>query len=342
MPLRKRRYSDMEEEEKIQKAEPKRLKLKLEDAPKVSDIKGLIQLGKSIRFYKNIDTITLWRVTPYLEELDAMIGMEGLKKSVFYQIIYYLQGMHKKGKNEEYLHTVLYGAPGCGKSTVAGILGKLYRSMNILSEDGVFKVAHRSDLIASYLGQTAIKTKKLLDSCIGGVLLLDEVYALAPRSNDRDSFSKECIDTLNAFLSEHKNDFCCIIAGYREEVEGCFFAMNKGLERRFPWAHTIDEYGDKDLVRIFVKMIKEIDWSFSFPEKYLLEIFRENKKLFKNFGGSVEIFLSRAKIFHAKRVFGMAPEHRFILNKEDISEAIEHMQKNTVTKDDSPPPGMYT
>ena len=168
--------------------------------------------------------------------------MKCLKETVFYQILYYLQNMHLRDNSSEYLHTMIYGTPGCGKTTVAQIIGKIYQTLGVLSRNGIFKIAHRDDFIAGYLGQTATKTQKLLKSCIGGILFIDEVYSLAPRENDKDSFSKEALDTLTAFLSEHKNDFCCIAAGYEEDVENCFFAMNKGLKRRFPWVHKIDNY----------------------------------------------------------------------------------------------------
>jgi hypothetical protein len=103
---RKRKTFD---EDTMEATEKKRVKhkIKLEDAPPVKNIKDLIEIGKSIKFYRNLDTMMLWRITPYLEELDKMVGMKSLKESIFYQVIYYLQGMHTKN-NEEYLHTAIY------------------------------------------------------------------------------------------------------------------------------------------------------------------------------------------------------------------------------------------
>jgi SpoVK/Ycf46/Vps4 family AAA+-type ATPase len=342
--LKRKRDLTMEQNRETQEKKKRQIypRLKLQDAPSVNSIKDLIEIGKSIKFYKNLDTVMLWRVTPYLEELNKMIGMESLKETIFYQVIYYLQGMHKKNSNEEYLHTVLYGPPGCGKTTVAQIIGKLYQSLNILSPTGTFTIAHRDDFIAGYLGQTANKTKKLLKSCIGGILFIDEVYSLAPKNSDRDSFSKEAIDTLNAFLSEHKNDFCCIVAGYEEEVRNCFFAMNKGLERRFPWVHKISEYSNEELYEIFMKMVKEVDWEIAFDKKDLVNIFEHNKEHFKNAGGDIETFLSKCKMVHSKRVFNMSKEHKFILTKNDINTAMEFIKKNNKKIKDEPPAGMYT
>jgi SpoVK/Ycf46/Vps4 family AAA+-type ATPase len=315
--------------------------IKVEEAPCVNSIRDLIELSRSFKFYRNLDIVMLWRIAPYLQELDSLIGMESLKESIFYQVIYYLQGMHTKN-NEEYLHTVIYGPPGCGKTTVSKIIGKIYQALNILSSNGIFKVAYRDDFVAGYLGQTSTKTKKLLQSCIGGVLFIDEVYSLAPRGNDKDSFSKEAIDTITGFLSEHKNDFCCIVAGYEEDVQNCFFSMNRGLERRFPWVHRIEEYKSKELFNIFKKMVNNIGWDTSFDEKFLVTIFDDNKELFKNAGGDIETFLTKCKMFHAKRVFSLGKEHKFVLSKDDINKSLEFMKKNNnKIKQVLPPEHMY-
>jgi len=328
------------EERKVKKRKLKH-RLKFEDAPKVNSLKDLIEMSYSLKFFKNINTVMLWNVSPHLEELNKMVGMESLKQSIFYQVIYYLQGMHLQNRNEEYLHTVIYGPPGSGKTSISKILGKLYQSMNILSADGPFKTAYRDDFMAGYLGQTASKTRKLLNSCIGGVLFIDEVYSLAPRNSDRDSFSKEALDTLTGFLSEHKNDFCCIIAGYEDEVRDCFFAMNKGLERRFPWVHRIDDYTSKELYQIFMKMLGEMHWDVIVKEEKLISVFENNKILFKNAGGDIETFLTKCKMMHSRRVFSLDKEHRFILTEKDIDEAIKFLRKNNKKKEDEVPAGLY-
>jgi len=324
---------------------PKRRKLSedlAELAPEVQDIPSLIEIAQRKVEYQNLDSQTLWKILPELKKLNNMIGMEGLKTTMFYQIIYYLQNMHKKGQNE-YLHTVITGPPGTGKTSVAEIIGNIYKNMGVLSSKGSFTLAKREDFIAPYLGQTAIKTRVLLESCVGGILFIDEAYALGPGQKDKDSFSKEAIDTLNAFLSEHKNDFCCIIAGYEEDIEKCFFRINKGLERRFQWVHRIDKYSDLELAKIMFKMINEVEWKINVNLDDLSEFIKKNNSCFKNFGGDIETFLSKCKMAHAQRVFSLEDRHRFIITQEDLDKAIELSLKNNMggTEAVKPPFGMY-
>ena len=317
-------------------------RIKIENAPSVNNIKDLIEIGSTLKIYKNINSLMLWNILPYLCELDALIGMEKLKESVFNQIIYYLQDFHKLNSEGEYLHTVICGAPGTGKTTVAKIIGQLYKSLGILSQDGVFKIVHRDDFIAGYLGQTAIKTQKLLKSCKGGVMFIDEAYSLGPGQTDKDSFSKEALDTLTSFLSEHKNDFCCIIAGYENEIEKCFFKVNKGLKRRFQWFHKIDDYNSKELTKIFIKKVKDIKWDISCDFEFIEKCIKDNIELFKFGGGDIENLISKCKICHAKRVFSLDNLHKFVISEKDINNAIKLIINNSkIIKQNKPPWGMY-
>jgi hypothetical protein len=204
----------------------------------------------------------------------------------------------------------------------AKIIGKLYQTMGILSPTGQFKIAYRDDLVAEYVGQTAIKTRKLLESCIGGILFIDEVYSLGSGNKEKDTFSKEAIDTLTGFLSEHKNNFCCIAAGYEEDIRRCFFDSNKGLERRFPWVHRINNYTDEELADITLKMIEHMKWEISLEKNDIVEVIKNNKEFFKYAGGDLETFLSKAKMTHAKRVFSLNQTEKFKFTKEDLENAI--------------------
>lgn len=324
---------------------PKKIKINIEKAPAVKNIKDLIKLAKKEDvLYSNVNTVMLKNIRPQLEKLDAMIGMAELKETVFDQILYYLQNMHKFHKND-FLHTCIMGAPGCGKTTVAKIIAEIYKNAGILSKDGIFKIAGRADLVGKYLGQTAPKTKALLESCLGGVLFIDEIYSLGSMSmRGTDTYSEECINTINQFLSEHKDNFCLIIAGYADKIKKCFFSVNEGLERRFTWIHPIKPYKPIELSEIALKMLKEIEWKTSATAKDLEEIITREKDMFEHAGGSVENWIAKVKLAHSRRVFVLDYKDKYILSKEDFEKGLEMVKKNELNEkeSDKPPPGMYT
>ena len=176
---------------------------------------------KDIKKRFNLDTKILHKLVGPLQKLKNMIGLKQVKQQVFEQIIFYLQNLDDQ--NYDMLHTVIEGEPGTGKTELAKILGEIYTEMGILSK-GTFTSVKRADLIGGYLGQTAMKTKKVLEEANGGVLFIDEAYSLGNQEG-KDSYSKECIDTLTAFLTEEKEDFVLIIAGYKEDLKKCFFFL---------------------------------------------------------------------------------------------------------------------
>lgn len=291
----------------------------------LKDLDSLIKIAQQSMQYKNIDSNMLRTILPQLIELQKIIGMKELKMTLFYQIIYYLQNLHKK--SDDYLNTVILGSPGCGKTTIAKIIGELYSNLGIL-KNKTFTIAKRGDFVGEYLGQTTIKTNKLLKSCIGGVLFIDEIYSLGPGSKDKkDSYSKEAIDALNMFLSEHKKDFCCIIAGYEKEVQDCFFSVNQGLDRRFPWTHKITKYTHEELADICYKKINDIEWETSIDKPDMIGLIEKNEHHFKNAGGDIENLLTKAKMVHAKRVFSLESYHKFILTLEDFDNAMQFIEK---------------
>ena len=318
-----------------------RKRFKLSEPPEIKNLKDMIRVARSGSFYKNLDVMALWRIVEPLEKLDNMIGIESVKTSIFRQIIYYIQGMHKRDKTGEYLHTKIIGPPGTGKTTIANIISDIYRDIGILKGNGKVVLAHRDDFVAGYVGQTAIKTKKLLTSCIGGVLFYDEGYSMGSNRDD-DSFAKEAVDTLTSFLSEHKTDFCFIIAGYEEDIEKYFFSINKGLTRRIPWCHKIKKYSPDDLANIVLKMIHDINWGTLVPHKEISKIISDNIDFFKNAGGDIETFISKSKICHANRVFTLCPEVKFILTSEDFISAIALIKENMTIEDDTKYINMYS
>jgi hypothetical protein len=284
---------------------------------KINNLKDLIDLGKTYEVGKkySIDLFTLNKMVPALEELNNMIGMKKVKYDIVDHIIFYIQKLDSK--NKDMLHTVIEGPPGVGKTELGKILGKIYLGMGIL-KNNTFKKVSRPDMVAKFLGQTAIKTEDLINSCKGGVMFIDEVYSLGNK-NQGDSFAKEAIDTLNLKLTDMKNDFVCIIAGYPREIDECFFAYNPGLNSRFPIRFSIDPYSPKELMMIFNKIVKDNDWKIS--EELKVEFFKKHYDNFKNYGRDMETLFTKSKRTHSKRVFSNPNAEKKLLTLKDLEEA---------------------
>ena len=298
---------------------------------KIDTIRDLINLGKDYeKIYKikkkrfNLNIRVLADLVEPLEELDNMIGMENIKDSVFNKIILHLQNLDNK--NTDFNHIVLCGAPGMGKTHVAKILGKVYTKMGFLSK-GDFKEAKITDLKAGYIGQTEIKTQKLLDESKGCVLFFDEAYSLGGDSKF-DSYSQSIIDVINPYLDKYKDDFILIVAGYKKDLNERFFKGNQGLKSRFGMWLEIQEYKPNELNMIFKKKIGEYGWKY-IDDDIKDKFFEENKDYFKFFGRDVENLFSKCKIAHAKRVLFSTPDEKKIINIDDLKNGLEMYLKDT-------------
>jgi len=302
----------------------------------INDINDLLKLISDYKLDEcieyNINMKILHDIKEPLCELNNMIGMKELKKNVVDQIIYFIQELN--GGCGDYMHTVIYGLPGTGKTEIAKIMGKIFSKINFLSK-GTFKKVTRSDLIAGYLGQTAIKTKDVIKDSLGGVLFIDEVYSLG-NIDKKDSFSKECIDTLCEALSDHKDDLMVIIAGYEYELENCFFNYNQGLNSRFTWRFKTDDYTPEDLYYIFIKKVNDIGWSIHDDPLLSSGInsdwFAKNKEYFKFYGRDIETFLGKIKIAHSRRVFCKSVSEKKKITFEDMEKGLNIFLNNNEIK----------
>jgi len=194
-------------------------------------------------------------------------------------------------------------------------------------EPFIFRIVKRADLCAGYLGQSALKTQKVIDDIEGGVLFIDEAYSLG-NEEGRDSFAKEVIDTLNQNLSEKKDSLLCIIAGYKDALDKCFFAQNEGLRRRFPFVYTIEKYTATELCLIFKKMVTDMGWN---AEQVPTKFFEDNYSLFTNMGGDIETLFFMTKIEHGKRVL-FKPEDKKKINNQDLENAFKIFKINKESK----------
>jgi len=277
----------------------------------------------------NINMEAIHNIKKPVIELKNMIGMNKLKSAILDQILYFIQEFHTHSKNNDFMHTVIYGPPGTGKTETAKIIGKIFSNLGIL-KNKTFTKATRADLIAGYLGQTALKTRDVIEKSIGGVLFIDEAYALG-NVEKRDSFAKECIDTLCEGLSDHKDKLMVIIAGYENELKNCFFAYNQGLDSRFTWRFNTDDYDYKELFLIFKKKVDEINWKL---HKNIKDVWFEKKMdYFKFYGRDIETLLAKTKISHGRRVFCLKSEEKTIITLKDLDKGFERFLDNSEVKE---------
>ena len=298
----------------------------------INDLLSLIDKYKIEPTVKyNINMRTLHNIKEPLIELNNMIGMKDLKNNITDQILYFVQELYKNKDNSgDFLHTVIYGPPGTGKTEIAKIMGKIYSKIGILNK-GTFRKVTRADLVSGYLGQTALKTRDVIKDCLGGVLFIDEAYALG-NNEKRDSFSKECIDTLCEALSDNKNNLMVIIAGYENELKECFFNYNQGLDSRFTWRFSTDEYKADELFKIFLKKVNDIEWTITDDSNIKIDWFKKNMNYFKFFGRDMETLLAKTKIAHSKRVFCKPENEKKKLILVDLNKGFEMYLKNNDVK----------
>ena len=303
-------------EEKIKKNNYVYLTLDLET------VEDLIELGKAygVKYSKendyNIDLVMISKLVEPLTEFNKLVGLNNIKKQMVEIILYY--SLKLDNKNQDLLHTVIEGEPGTGKTELAQHIANIYAGIGILSRNIVKKVK-LNDLKGQFLGHSAAMTEEILEECKGGVLFIDEAYSLgnAEGKNSKDVYSKEILDVLNLALTENKNDFICIIAGYKEDLQSSFFSFNDGLERRFPIRFSIEPYNGKELKNIFLKKVYELNWCID--DKAIDEEFIENNKhYFKFNGGDMEILLAKCKIAHSKNLLKYKDKIKKILTKDDV------------------------
>jgi len=277
-----------------------------------------------------------------LAELDALIGLEGVKKSIKENITYLNFTKLRKEKGFEdssklSLHSIFTGNPGTGKTTVVKMLGKIYNKMGLLSKGNVVEV-DRAALVGEYIGQTAPKTKKIIESARGGILFIDEAYSLARADDDSKDFGKEVIEILLKEMSDGPGDIAIIGAGYPKQIKS-FIESNPGLKSRFTQYFHFDDYMPEELYQIAIYTANQKQVKFSpeadfFLKEQLTEAYRKRDE---NFGNArfVNAVVDEAKqdmglrLMKATNLADLTNDELSTIVVEDMQEvfAVEHKKK---------------
>lgn len=212
---------------------------------------------------------------PY-KDLDELIGLNSVKEEVrtlanFVRLQKQREAKGLKTAKISY-HLVFYGSPGTGKTTVARIVGRIYKDLGVLKKGHTIET-DRSGLVAEYMGQTAMKTDSMVSRALDGVLFIDEAYSLVPESGNGSDYGQEAISTLLKRMEDYRDRLVVIIAGYKNEMQR-FIDSNPGLQSRFNRYIDFPDYSGDELAEIFKMYMKKNQYELTpEAERYLRERF---------------------------------------------------------------------
>lgn len=261
-----------------------------------------------------------------MEDLNSLVGLENVKKEV--NSLVNLMRVSKMRKERGMkatpvsLHLVFTGNPGTGKTTVARLLGGLYREIGVLSRGQLVEV-DRSGLVAGYIGQTAIKTQEKVREALGGILFIDEAYTLVKEGND---FGQEAIDTILKAMEDNREDFLIIVAGYPEQMNQ-FLDSNPGLRSRFNKIIEFEDYDGEELTGIFRLLCKNSGYTLTAAtRKYVSEYFEDYYQKTRgqetsDNGRAVRNFFEKAVVNQANRLASkktISDKELMVLKLQDV------------------------
>lgn len=266
-----------------------------------------------------------------LRELDQLIGLSSVKKLVReIQAFVEIQKLRQKEKlvyEPMVLHMIFKGNPGTGKTTVARIIGRLFKEIGVLPKGNLIEV-ERADLVGEYIGHTAAKTRDQIKKALGGILFIDEAYSLA-RGGEKD-FGKEAIDSMVASMENNKDNLIIILAGYQDEMD-YFLETNPGLRSRFPIHIAFPDYSIVELMDIAEMMLKQRQYELApLGREELIKILEQRTKQHEHSGNArlVRNLIERSMRRQAVRLVGrknISREDLMTINKEDLVGALEDL-----------------
>ena len=259
-------------------------------------------LYKYISFNKEVPELEKIKdIDEVFKALDELVGLEKVKKTL--RDLVDLISLKNKTKddlkiNNVNLHMVFLGNPGTGKTTVARLIVDILYNLKYIKQNKLIEVSSK-DLVAEYVGQTAVKTMNVVEKAMGGILFIDEAYALAVKNNE-NSFNAEAIATLIKAMEDYRDDLVVIFAGYTKEMQD-FLDSNSGIVSRIGYTLEFDDYTNEELIEIFKGMVTKA--GFTLEEDAIPEVERlinENRGM-KNFGNArfIRNVYERTVINHA-------------------------------------------
>ena len=256
-----------------------------------------------------------------IQELETMEGLETVKEQIQH-ILNYIKINKNRGTLPS-LHMSFEGNPGSGKTSVARIIGKIFAEEKILSNNKTFVEINARELVAKYVGWTAVQTKEIVEKAEGGVLFIDEAYALI---SDKQGFEQEAIDTLIKLMEDKRDNICIIFAGYTKEMQQ-LFDMNPGFASRINFHIQFSDYSEEELYNIFRKMLKQEKYKLSNNTKDILIDYFKKEKAKEHFanGRCVRNLFERIKFEQADRVVTNNTQNIDLIKKCDIENTIKQL-----------------
>ncbi|MGM9877510.1 MAG: AAA family ATPase [Bacilli bacterium] len=276
-----------------------------------------------ITFNKDIPQLEINKTTEEVfEELNDLVGLEKVKKTLNDLVDLIKLKDKTKGEvkiNSVNLHMVFLGNPGTGKTTVARLIASILYNLKYISQNKLIEVSSK-DLVAEYVGQTAVKTMSVIEKAIGGILFIDEAYSLAVKDNT-NSYNAECIATLIKAMEDYRDNLIVIFAGYTKEMQD-FLNSNSGIVSRIGYTLEFDDYTNEELIQIFKGMVLKAGFELESDALDVVDkLINENRNT-KNFGNArfIRNVYERSIIKHASNTKNIKNKKKLkTITKNDIT-----------------------